>query len=77
MSGSSVIGTKSMMAGTPEYQAPEQLRAESVGVHTDVYAFGCVMVTLYQEMALWPGLSHSYVLSHMLCPDDNFWQTLQ
>lgn len=56
------MGTKTMMAGTPGYQAPEQLRAESVGIHSDVYAFGCVMITLYQEQMLWPGLSQYQIL---------------
>ena len=30
-------------AGTPLYMAPEQWRGESVGVFTDVYAFGCIL----------------------------------
>ncbi len=67
MSGSAVISTKTMLAGMPGYQAPEQLRAESVGVHSDVYAFGCVLLctksrcfgqachsTKYYAKLLWP-----------------------
>ena len=62
MSGLVEIGSKTMMAGTPGYQAPEQLRAESVGIHSDVYAFGCVIITLYQEKLLWPGLNQYQIL---------------
>lgn len=38
MNQSSCIGTKTMLAGSPGYQAPEQLRAESMGIESDVYA---------------------------------------
>ena len=62
MSGTAVLGTKTMMAGTPGYQAPEQLRAQSVGIHTDVYAFGCVIITLYQEEVLWQNLTQYQIL---------------
>ena len=46
-----------MMAGSPGFQAPEQLQAESLGPHCDVYAFGCVMIVLFQERVLWPNLN--------------------
>ena len=32
-----------MLAGTPGYQSPEQLKAESVGIPSKVYAFGGVL----------------------------------
>ena len=54
MSGST-IGT--MMAGSPGFQAPEQLRAQSIGLHCDVYVFGCVVIVLFQERVLCPGLT--------------------
>lgn len=62
MSGTTIIGTRTMTAGTPGYQAPEQLKAESIGVHSDVYAFGCDIITLYQEKVLWPGLTPYQIL---------------
>lgn len=34
------VGTKTMLAGTPGFQSPEQLKAESVGIPSNVYAFG-------------------------------------
>lgn len=51
-----------MMAGSPGFQAPEQLRAESLGPHCDVYAFGCVLITLFREQTLWPGLTPFQIL---------------
>jgi serine/threonine protein kinase len=38
-----------MMAGTPGFQSPEQLRAEEVGIASDVYAFGCCF---YREASM-------------------------
>ena len=62
ITSSSIIGTRTMMAGSPGFQAPEQLRAESVGPHCDVYAFGCVMIVLFQERVLWPNLNPYQIL---------------
>ena len=41
INSSTIIGTRTMMTGSPGFQAPEQLRAESLGPHCDIYAFGC------------------------------------
>ena len=46
-----------MLAGTPGFQPPEQLRSEALGIAADVYAFGGVLVVLFGEKPLWPGLS--------------------
>jgi serine/threonine protein kinase len=62
MSGTVCLGTRTMMAGTPGYQSPEQLRAENVGVASDVYAFGCVTIFTYTEEPLWPGLTPFQIL---------------
>ena len=53
------IVTKTAMAGWPGYQSPEQLQAlkKEIGPPSDVFAFGCVIVTLYHEVPLWPGLT--------------------
>ena len=42
MSHTSAMGTRTMLAGSPGYQSPEQLRTESIGPPSDVYAFGGV-----------------------------------
>ena len=63
MSVTTVIGTKTLMAGTPGFQAPEQLRSESLGPYCDVYAFGCVMIMTIQERMLWPNLMPYQILS--------------
>ena len=59
MLNTSSIGTKTAMAGSPGYQSPEQLQAlkKEIGPPSDVFAFGCVIVTLYSEVPLWPGLT--------------------
>ncbi len=41
--GQGPAGEKGEIAGTPAYMAPEQMRGESAGPATDVYAFGVVM----------------------------------
>ena len=46
-----------MLAGTPGFQAPEQLCGTHIGVECDVYAFGAVMVVLFSERPVWPNLS--------------------
>ena len=46
-----------MLAGTPGFQAPEQLSGTHIGVECDVYAFGAVMVVLFSERPVWPNLS--------------------
>ena len=57
MSGTMAIGTKTMMAETPGFQSPEQLKAQNIGPGCDVYTFGCVVVILFTERVLWPGLT--------------------
>ena len=51
------IGTRTMMAGSPGFQPPEQLRSESVGPECDVYACGGVTTITLTEKVLWPGLN--------------------
>ncbi len=57
MSHTSAMGTRTMLAGSPGYQSPEQLRTESIGPPSDVYAFGGVCFVTLAEKPLWPGLS--------------------
>ena len=45
------------MAGSPGFQPAEQLRAQSVGVESDVYAFGGVLLVVFTERPIWEGLS--------------------
>lgn len=42
-----------MAAGTPGFQAPEQLKGEGLGISCDVYAFGGILVELFGEEPLW------------------------
>ena len=57
MSGTLAISTKTMMAGTLGFQPPEQLKAQQIGPPCDVYAFGCMVIILFAERVLWPGLT--------------------
>lgn len=57
MSGTNVVGTKTMLAGSPGFQSPEQLRNESLGLPSDVYAIGAVLLITFGETQVWPGLS--------------------
>lgn len=50
-------GTRTMLAGSPGYQPPEQLKAERIGVHCDIYAIGAVVFVLFSETQLWPELN--------------------
>ena len=51
MSGSTIVGTRTTMAGSPGFQAPEQLHTQSIGPHCDVYAFGCSVVPEANSLA--------------------------
>ena len=46
-----------MLAGSPSFQSPEQLRGESTGTPTDIYALGAVALVVFGERPVWPGLS--------------------
>ena len=55
--GTNTIGTKTMLTGTPGFQPPEQLRSESIGLTSDIYALGAVLLVLFSEKPVWPKLS--------------------
>ena len=57
MSGTNVVGTKTMLAGSPGFQPPEQLKSESVGLPSDIYAIRAVLLVIFGETQVWPGLS--------------------
>ena len=44
MSNTSQAGTRTMLAGSPGYQSPEQLKVEKIGIHCDIYAVGGVIL---------------------------------
>ena len=62
MSGTNIIGTKIMLAGSPGFQSPEQLRNESIGLPSDVYALGAVLLVLFGEAPVWPALAPFQIL---------------
>ena len=46
-----------MLAGTPGFQAPEQLSGTHIGIECDVNAYGAGVVVLFSERPVWPNLS--------------------
>ena len=58
-----VFSTRTMKAGTPGFQAPEQLKQHTLSVSCDMYAFGGVVIELFGENPVWPlGLSHFQIM---------------
>lgn len=49
--------TTQCQAGTPGFQAPEQLKGENIGPPSDVYASGCIAFELFNGKPIWEGLS--------------------
>ena len=50
------VYTKTMLAGSPGFQSTEQVRNESMGPPSDVYALGAVILVLFGEAPVWPAL---------------------
>lgn len=56
-------GRTTMVAGTPAFQPPEQLKNESCGVSSDTYALACIIVEIFGGRPVWEGLpSHTIIL---------------
>ena len=60
------FGTKTMLAGTPGFQPPEQLMAESYDERADVYAFGVLLIELFSEKMIWEGLTHFQIMTKVV-----------
>ena len=70
MSKTTAIGTRTMMAGSPGFQPPEQLHSESIGVQCDVYAFGGVVAITITERVLWPGLNAFQIIQKVTVEEE-------
>ena len=62
ISSTRVLGTRTIMAGTPAFQAPEQLKADAVNEGADMYAFGVLLIELFGEKAVWDKLTPYQVI---------------
>ncbi len=57
------------LLGTPRYMAPEQLKGQGVGPHSDIYSLGLVGYELLSGNKAVPGDTTMTVLSQALSPD--------
>ena len=65
MWGTNIVGgTKTMLAGSPGYQAPEQLQNKGLGLPSDIYALGAVLLVLFGERQVFSFTIPNYVQSH-------------
>ena len=62
MSATRTIGTATLSAGTPGFQSPEQLKAEGVGIASDVFALGGVLTELFGGNPLWGSLTSHAIM---------------
>ena len=62
MRATRAIGTATMRAGTPGFQSPEQLKAEGIGISSDVFALGGVLTELFGGKPLWDGLASHAIM---------------
>ena len=57
MTNTLAVGSKTMLAGTPGFQSPEQLNQRPLELQQMyIYAFGGVLVVLFGEKPLWPDM---------------------
>ena len=62
MSSTRAMGTRTLQAGTPGFQAPELLKAVDIDERADIYAFGVTIIELFGERPVWEGLNHFQIL---------------
>lgn len=70
MSSTRAMGTRTLQAGMPGFQAPKQLKAVDVDVGADVYAFGVTLIELFGEKPIWDGLNHFQILCKVAVEDE-------
>ena len=60
---------RSVIAGTPQYMAPEQVRGEDADPRSDIFAFGCVLYEMVAGRAPFAGETAQDVMSAILTAD--------
>ena len=51
-----------MLAGTPGFQSPEQLKLENIHGRTDVFSLGGVLAEMFGQRPLWEGYTHYQIM---------------
>ena len=60
---------RGVIAGTPQYMAPEQVRGEDADPRSDIFAFGCVLYEMVAGRAPFAGKTARDVMSAILTAD--------
>jgi len=55
-----------IIAGTPQYMSPEQIRGEQADARSDIFAFGCVPYEMLAGAKAFPGESAAAVMNGIL-----------
>ena len=60
---------RGVIAGTPQYMAPEQVRGEEADPRSDIFSFGCVLCEMVSGHAAFAGGTAADVMSAILSAD--------
>lgn len=63
--------TSTHVVGTYPYMAPEMFEGSKSGAAVDLYSFGCVLIELFGERRVWPGLHTSAEIMRKVCGSFN------
>ncbi|HEY6341405.1 MAG TPA: serine/threonine-protein kinase [Bryobacteraceae bacterium] len=69
------ITQSGVIAGTPAYMSPEQMRSGSIDKRTDIWAFGCVLYEMLAGRRCFPGRSTAEIIAAVLKAEPD-WQFL-
>ena len=68
--------TSTQVVGTYPYMAPEMFEGSKSGTAVDIYSFGCILIKLFSERRVWPGLHTSAEIMHKVCGSFNSQPTM-
>ena len=59
--------TFTQVVGTYPYMAPEMFEGGKSGTAVDIYSLGCLLIELFGERKVWPGLQTSAEIMRQVC----------